>query len=126
MSLTEDVVKMFLEEVRYAYFGKMGLADFLQVNCAREAHSADLGSRPAFLLGPGAVSGVWSCGFPKYLYLIFKYGTTLLQNFGEEVRGEELHDILREIDTNMNGQVELDEYLQVGLCEWPLTNPSFH
>lgn len=27
--------------------------------------------------------------------------------------GEELHDILREIDTNMNGQVELDEYLQV-------------
>lgn len=29
--------------------------------------------------------------------------------------GEELHDILREIDTNMNGQVELDEYLQVKL-----------
>lgn len=29
--------------------------------------------------------------------------------------GEELHEILREIDTNMNGQVELDEYLQV--CE---------
>lgn len=42
----------------------------------------------------------------------------LLQNFGEEVRGEELHDILREIDTNMNGQVELDEYLQVlSTCE---------
>lgn len=39
----------------------------------------------------------------------------MLQNFGEEVRGDELHDILREIDTNMNGQVELDEYLQVGL-----------
>lgn len=38
----------------------------------------------------------------------------LLQNFGEEaIRGDELHDILREIDTNMNGQVELDEYLQV-------------
>lgn len=24
-----------------------------------------------------------------------------------------MHEILREIDTNMNGQVELDEYLQV-------------
>lgn len=36
------------------------------------------------------------------------------QAFGDaEVSGEELHDILREIDTNMNGQVELDEYLQV-------------
>ncbi|XP_019533361.1 glycerol-3-phosphate dehydrogenase, mitochondrial isoform X1 [Aedes albopictus] len=30
-----------------------------------------------------------------------------------EVSGEELHDILREIDTNMNGQVELEEYLQM-------------
>jgi hypothetical protein len=29
------------------------------------------------------------------------------------VTGEELHEILKEIDTNMNGQVELDEYLQV-------------
>lgn len=28
--------------------------------------------------------------------------------------GEQLHEILKEIDTNMNGQVELDEYLQVG------------
>lgn len=35
------------------------------------------------------------------------------QHTGEEVSGEELHEILREIDTNMNGQVELDEYLQV-------------
>lgn len=35
------------------------------------------------------------------------------QNYGEEVTGEQLHEILREIDTNMNGQVELDEYLQV-------------
>lgn len=36
------------------------------------------------------------------------------QAFGDEdVSGEELHDILCEIDTNMNGQVELDEYLQV-------------
>ena len=30
-----------------------------------------------------------------------------------EVSGEELHEILREIETNMKGQVELDEYLQV-------------
>lgn len=37
----------------------------------------------------------------------------LYQNAGEEVSGAELHEILREIDTNMNGQVELDEYLQV-------------
>lgn len=38
------------------------------------------------------------------------------QSFGEaEVSGEELHEILKEIDTNMNGQVELDEYLQVGV-----------
>ncbi|KAK0181923.1 hypothetical protein PV327_000103 [Microctonus hyperodae] len=37
-----------------------------------------------------------------------------LKLFGDkEVPGEELHEILREIDTNMNGQVELDEYLQV-------------
>lgn len=36
------------------------------------------------------------------------------QSFGEaEISGEELHEILKEIDTNMNGQVELDEYLQV-------------
>lgn len=35
------------------------------------------------------------------------------QNYGEDVTGEQLHEILREIDTNMNGQVELDEYLQV-------------
>lgn len=40
---------------------------------------------------------------------------TKKQSFGEaEVSGEELHEILKEIDTNMNGQVELDEYLQVG------------
>lgn len=37
-----------------------------------------------------------------------------MKAFGDaEVSGEELHDILREIDTNMNGQVELDEYLQM-------------
>lgn len=37
-----------------------------------------------------------------------------LKSFGEaDVSGEQLHEILREIDTNMNGQVELDEYLQM-------------
>uniref|UniRef100_U5EWV1 Glycerol-3-phosphate dehydrogenase n=1 Tax=Corethrella appendiculata TaxID=1370023 RepID=U5EWV1_9DIPT len=37
-----------------------------------------------------------------------------LKTFGDgDVSGEELHEILREIDTNMNGQVELDEYLQM-------------
>jgi Ca2+-binding EF-hand superfamily protein len=35
------------------------------------------------------------------------------QHTGEDVSGEELHEILKEIDTNMNGQVELHEYLQV-------------
>lgn len=39
---------------------------------------------------------------------------SLFQSFGDaDISGEELHDILKEIDTNMNGQVELDEYLQV-------------
>jgi glycerol-3-phosphate dehydrogenase len=37
----------------------------------------------------------------------------ILQRTGEELSGEQLHEILKEIDTNMNGQVELDEYLQV-------------
>lgn len=37
-----------------------------------------------------------------------------------DISGEELHEILREIDTNMNGQVELDEYLQVGGAEYVL------
>lgn len=42
------------------------------------------------------------------------YNSFSSQLFGDkEVPGDELHEILREIDTNMNGQVELDEYLQV-------------
>ncbi|XP_022169069.1 glycerol-3-phosphate dehydrogenase, mitochondrial isoform X2 [Myzus persicae] len=36
-----------------------------------------------------------------------------MKNAGENVTGDELHEILKEIDTNMNGQVELDEYLQM-------------
>lgn len=38
---------------------------------------------------------------------------SLKQHGEKEVPGEELHEILKEIDTNMNGQVELDEYLQM-------------
>ena len=36
-----------------------------------------------------------------------------MQNYNENIKGEDLHAILDEIDTNQNGQVELDEYLQV-------------
>lgn len=36
-----------------------------------------------------------------------------LKHSGEEIPGEQIHEILKEIDTNMNGQVELDEYLQM-------------
>ena len=36
-----------------------------------------------------------------------------LQARGQDVPGETLHEILNEIDLNLNGQVEFDEYLQV-------------
>ena len=36
-----------------------------------------------------------------------------MQKYNENIKGEDLHAILDEIDTNQNGQVELDEYLQV-------------
>ena len=32
---------------------------------------------------------------------------------GEKVTGEQIHEVLNEIDTNHNGQVEVEEYLQV-------------
>ena len=35
------------------------------------------------------------------------------QKQGEVISGELIHELLNEIDTNRNGQVELDEYLQV-------------
>jgi len=41
------------------------------------------------------------------------------------VSGEELHEILKEIDTNMNGQIELDEYLQVAPFSLSLSFPFF-
>ena len=37
----------------------------------------------------------------------------VIQEHGENISGSELHSILSEIDTNNNGQVELEEYLQV-------------
>ncbi|CAH1388412.1 unnamed protein product [Nezara viridula] len=45
------------------------------------------------------------------------------KNFGDvHISGEELHEMLREIDTNMNGQVELDEYLQVFIISLDFLN----
>ena len=35
------------------------------------------------------------------------------QKQGEEIPGEQIAQLLDELDTNRNGQVELDEYLQV-------------
>ena len=34
--------------------------------------------------------------------------------------GEEIHELLNELDTNHNGQVEVEEYLQVSLFFWTL------
>jgi len=36
-----------------------------------------------------------------------------LKNQGVELSGEDVHELLNEIDTNHNGQVELEEYLQM-------------
>ena len=37
----------------------------------------------------------------------------IFQKQGEGITGEQVHELLNELDTNRNGQVELDEYLQV-------------
>jgi glycerol-3-phosphate dehydrogenase len=47
----------------------------------------------------------------------------LLRKHDEDVDGNELHQILSEIDTNKNGQVELDEYLQ-GCFHFSSCRPS--
>ena len=39
----------------------------------------------------------------------------IFQKQGEGITGEQVHELLNELDTNRNGQVELDEYLQVRL-----------
>jgi len=36
-----------------------------------------------------------------------------LKTQGEEVTGEQIHELLNELDTNHNGQVEVEEYLQM-------------
>lgn len=41
-----------------------------------------------------------------------------LQARGQDVPGETLHEILNEIDLNLNGQVEFDEYLQVTIASF--------
>lgn len=55
-------------------------------------------------------------------YCVSCFALPCPQGTGEEVPGEELHEILKEIDTNMNGQVELDEYLQVTIYLVCFTN----
>lgn len=37
----------------------------------------------------------------------------IIQRQGEGISGAQMHEILRELDVNSNGLVELDEYLQV-------------
>ena len=34
--------------------------------------------------------------------------------------GEQIHELLNELDTNHNGQVEVEEYLQVRLQMWQI------
>ena len=48
--------------------------------------------------------------FHEYLQVC---NIVLFQKQGEAIPGEQIHELLNEIDTNRNGQVELDEYLQV-------------
>ncbi|KAH9642780.1 hypothetical protein HF086_010433 [Spodoptera exigua] len=79
-------ISAILSEIDVTYHGQLELQDYLQGSCI------NVPSRVASML------------------VDVGYGP---QNYGEEVTGEQLHEILKEIDTNMNGQVELDEYLQM-------------
>ena len=45
--------------------------------------------------------------------IVTRGSSWMFQEHGENISGSELHAILSEIDTNNNGQVELEEYLQV-------------
>ena len=51
-------------------------------------------------------------GFPEYLRVGYSIPLSF-QKQGEVIPGEQIHELLNELDTNRNGQVELDEYLQV-------------
>ncbi len=43
------------------------------------------------------------------------------QRQGENISGAQMHEILREVDVNSNGLVELDEFLQVDINYFALT-----
>lgn len=51
----------------------------------------------------------------------------ILKKMDQDISGDELHSILSEIDTNQNGQVELDEYLQLmsAIKSGVITNSRF-
>jgi len=51
----------------------------------------------------------------------------ILKKLDQNISGDELHSILSEIDTNQNGQVELDEYLQLmsAIKSGVITNSRF-
>ena len=59
---------------------------------------------------------------------------SIFQKQGEGITGEQVHELLNELDTNRNGQVELDEYLQVRLendvvfdsCLFQMSSPAFY
>ncbi len=50
---------------------------------------------------------------PIFLYKLIFWLKSYFKEHGEKISGTELHSVLSEIDTNNNGQVELEEYLQV-------------
>jgi len=60
-------------------------------------------------------------------YLTIKDIRLQMQKYNENIKGEDLHAILDEIDTNQNGQVELDEYLQLmsAIKSGAITNSRF-
>ena len=56
--------------------------------------------------------------------IVTRGSSWMFQEHGENISGSELHAILSEIDTNNNGQVELEEYLQVN-NEISICSPFF-
>ena len=56
--------------------------------------------------GPGSPREIRAAGVPAGL-------TLLLQAQGEAASHQQIDDVLNEIDSNHNGQVEVEEYLQV-------------
>ncbi|CAB3250504.1 unnamed protein product [Arctia plantaginis] len=89
---TDDEIRYLLSEIDLTYHGQLELQDYLQVEISYEK------------------VGIWCSWDTNHAIVVH---VSFSQNYGEEVTGEQLHEILKEIDTNMNGQVELDEYLQM-------------